>query len=619
MLTASLPLRFEYIQERDNPYLALFPFRYSYISAPFPDPGQKPNWVTETSHPLSDRLILQGERLFGVRFDSKTNYCLLDIDIDSPYHPKQDPLALGKIKEALEPLDLVATVTCTSSYSGGLHLYLPFKRPQRSWQIGSAVTALLTNRGFKIRGGQLEVFPNTKKYVQAGSPSLFNAHRLPLQEPGSRLLNNDLEPIYSNPGRFAELWHRCQAQNLVTAHKLTQVLKQQKRQKVFISEKADKFFNDLEAEINLGWTGPGMTNRLLGRLVMRFFIFHHAVVGGEPLTGQALIDEVIAAAKALPGYKVWCKHQHELTKRVTDWVRCIENSHYFPYGQELGQKFGKYKAPAPTQPLPNQETYHQRLVNSTKKKIQTAVDQLIQLASWPATITARFKALLNQGIGSSSLYRHKSLWHPQFEPITTKTTGETNPLLCDGQSAAPRGAARLTQSHKLILQRSRNSPLSEELSDSEQGEIGPGSRNSLPVGDFTGLGRGGVIAKTKELLAQALVNPPWKRLMSEEEPSRSETERAMERYEAFVEQHLGYLASGDAILAAEALPVLAAAPDDAWPREQRRQYQVLLEEMSEALRRSESLPVVLVKRCRGLLTQPESRSIRPQPDLGTGR
>ena len=115
MLAASPPQRSEYIQELGHPYLSLFPFRYSYISAAFPDPGQKPNWVTETRHPLSDRLILQGGRLFGVRFDSQTNYCLLDIDIDSPYHPKQDPLALGRIKDALEPLDLVSSVTCTSS------------------------------------------------------------------------------------------------------------------------------------------------------------------------------------------------------------------------------------------------------------------------------------------------------------------------------------------------------------------------------------------------------------------------------------------------------------------------------------------------------------------------
>ena len=596
MLAASPQQRSEYIQDLGHPYLSLFPFRYSYISATFPDPGQKPNWVTESRHPLSDRLILQGGRLFGVRFDSQTNYCLLDIDIDSPYHPKQDPLALGRIKEALEPLDLVSSIACTSSYSGGLHLYFPFKKPQRSWKIASAVATLLTNKGFKLRGGQLEVFPNTKKYVKAGSPSLFNAHRLPLQDPGSKLLNDDLEPVYSSPERFVELWQRAQAQNLMTPKKVAQVLKQQKRQRVFISEKADKFFNDLEAEINLGWTGKGMTNRLLGRLVMRYFIFHHAIAGGEPLTGKALIDEVVAAAKALPGYKVWCKHQHELTKRVTDWARCIENSHYFPYGKELG----KYKAPTSAQAT-TEESYHQKLVNQTQTKIHQAIEQLKQAKSWPEAITKRFKALLQQGIGSSSLYRYKSLWHPKFE----QKAEETNPVLCDCPPAGPGGAAGLAHSHKLILQTSRNSLLSEDLSDLETSEMREGSRNSLPAGEFEGLGKEGAIQKTKELLAQALVNPPWKRLTGAQEAPESDSALAIERYEAFVEQNLGYLASGDVILAAEALVVLTAQLDEDWDKERQRQYQAVLEEIEEAIRLDGGLPGWLVWRCRRLLKPSE--------------
>ena len=60
MAAAQHRQRSEYVQEAGNAFLALFPFRYSYISAPFPDPGQKPNWMTESRHPLSDRLILQG-------------------------------------------------------------------------------------------------------------------------------------------------------------------------------------------------------------------------------------------------------------------------------------------------------------------------------------------------------------------------------------------------------------------------------------------------------------------------------------------------------------------------------------------------------------------------------
>ena len=597
MIAASPPQRSEYIQELGHPYLSLFPFRYSYISAAFPDPGQKPNWVTESRHPLSDRLILQGGRLFGVRFNAQTNYCLLDIDIDSPYHPKQDPFAIGKIKEALEPLDLVASVTCTSSHSGGLHLYFPFKKPQRSWKVASAVSTLLTNKGFKIRGGQLEVFPNTKKYVQTGSPSLFNAHRLPLQEPGSQLLNDAGEPIYSSPERFVELWQYCQGQNLVTAKKIALMLKQQKRQRVFISEKADKFFNDLEAEINLGWTGKGMTNRLLGRLVMRYFIFQHAVVGGEPLSGKALIDEVVAAAKALPGYKAFCKHQYEINKRVTDWVRSIEASHYFPYGKELG----KYKAATAASAQPAPEGYHQKLINQTQTKISQAIQTLKQTKSWPKAITQRFKALLEQGIGSSSLYRYKSLWHPKFQVEAEQETKPQQPDLCDCPPAGPEGAAELAHSHKLITLESRNSFPGQALSDLEMDEQGGGSRNSLPAMEFTGLGRQGSIAKTKDLLAQARLNPPWKRLAGGQEAPDSASVVAIARYEAFVEKNLGYLTSGDTILAAEALVVLAAQVEDDWPRERRRQYQAVLEEIEEAIWGAEVLSVGLVERCRGFL------------------
>jgi len=590
MGAASLAQRSEYIQELGHPYLSLFPFRYSYISAPFCDPGQKPDWVTETRHPLSDRRLLQGGRLFGVRFDSKTRYCLLDIDIDSPYHPKQDPFAIGKIKEALEPLELLSCVACTSSYSGGLHLYFPFKKAQRSWQVASAVATLLENKGFKIRGGQLEVFPNTKKYVQAGSPSLFNAHRLPLQEPGSRLLNEDGEAIYSSPERFAQVWGLAQAKNALTGRLLTQVLKQYKRQKVFVSEKANKFFNDLEAEINLGWTDKGMTNRLLGRLVMRYFIFHHAVAGGEPLTGQALINEVVAAAKALPGYKAFCQHQHELTKRVTDWVRSIENSHYFPYGKELG----KYKAPNAAAPKPS-ESYHETLVAKTKQKIIDTVEALKQLKTWPKEITKRFKALLAAGIGSSSLYRYKSLWHPKFE------IGETRPGLCECPPAGPEGAAELAHSHKLITQTPRNHKPEVELSDLITEEEMGGSRNFSSPNEFQGLGPAQIIQKTKELLAQAQSHPPWK---ASQAGSSSEIQDSIQRvahHRAFIETHLGYLASGEAVLASEALTVLKAQMNPTWGSDDQAQYAQLLVELKASLSDSTPPSAALISRCRSFL------------------
>jgi hypothetical protein len=83
---------FAYVREEENEFLSLFPHRFDYIYALHPHPGDTPDWLTESRHPLSDRLIQQGGYLHGVRFSSETCYALLDIDINSRYHPSQDPM-----------------------------------------------------------------------------------------------------------------------------------------------------------------------------------------------------------------------------------------------------------------------------------------------------------------------------------------------------------------------------------------------------------------------------------------------------------------------------------------------------------------------------------------------
>ena len=93
--------RFRYVQEWKDEFLSLFSHRYDYIYAQHPEPGKSPDWRTESRHPLSDRILRQGAYLFGVRFATDTQYCLLDIDIGSAYHPRQDPLALSRIQSAL--------------------------------------------------------------------------------------------------------------------------------------------------------------------------------------------------------------------------------------------------------------------------------------------------------------------------------------------------------------------------------------------------------------------------------------------------------------------------------------------------------------------------------------
>lgn len=463
---------FGYVPEGEDTFLSLFPHRYDYIYAPHPEPYDRPQWQTESRYPLSNRLFHQGAYLFGVRFGQQTNYCLLDIDAGSAYHPSRDPLAIQRIVTALEPIGLVDYVACTSSYSQGVHLYFPFETAQPSWRLSTAITTLLEHQGFKCRPGQLEVFPNPKLYVVDGTPNLFNAHRLPLQA-GSYLLNSQLEPIPSSHESFVRQWYGCQRRNVVEASVVEQVLKQTKRQHYRVSEHADKFLNDLNAEIEPGWTGKGQTNYLLGRITMRCYIFHHVLQGGLPLSGDALVNEIVLAATSLPGYCDWCNHQHEIHQRAEDWARCIENSRYFPYGTQKG----KYKAKGVDIDLAvsgndSGITWNEQRSQTAQTKIKAVVAELHELNQLPETATNRFKKLLTYGIGGSTLYKYKDLWHPNL----WKTPQPPQSSLEEGTSAT---ASPATAPHppSLLPTNDRNPSDDNTLSDCEQADSEAEVRN----------------------------------------------------------------------------------------------------------------------------------------------
>lgn len=404
---------FQAVPESENEFLQLFPHRFDYIWAPHPAPGEAVAWKTESRHPLSDRLITQGSYLYGVRFGAETNYCLLDIDCTSSYHPQQDPFAISRLLAALEVIGLVRSVVCTSSMSGGLHLYFPLPQAQKSWQLAIAVATVLENAGYFLKPGQLELFPDPKPYCAGGAIPQFNAHRLPLQL-GFYLLNSDFQPIWSTQQSFVQHWRLAQQQNAVNATDLQRVIKQAKRTQYRVSGKADKFLNDLNAEIEQGWTGFGQTNRLLGRIAMRTYIFEHLVTGGEPLTGQKLVAAIVKTARSLPGFAEFCRHQHELEQRAVEWADCIERSHYFPYGTASG----KFKALATT-PASRTEhdqehapTWNQQQSTAARSRIQAAIADLLETGTLPSSATERFQRLTSYGIGGGSLYRHRDLWHP---------------------------------------------------------------------------------------------------------------------------------------------------------------------------------------------------------------
>lgn len=162
-------------QYRRQKFLSWFPRRDSFISKP--DNGER--WETLKA-PLFDALILRAisdthRGLFRGCFSShRTMFAVLDIDIESRYRNESE---LKKLQAHLTAVDLYG-ISYRSSESGGWHLYLPFDKWEDSEEVETALKTWLKCLGYKIAGGQLEVFPSG------------NGLRLPLQK-GFAWLDSD--------------------------------------------------------------------------------------------------------------------------------------------------------------------------------------------------------------------------------------------------------------------------------------------------------------------------------------------------------------------------------------------------------------------------------------------
>jgi hypothetical protein len=406
------PQQWQAVSEPDSLFLALFPHRFDYLWAEHPDPGERPDWQTESRYPLSDRLLQQGAYLYGVRFGKLTRYCVLDIDKQSAYHPTRDPLAIQRMVAALEAIGLVSYVAVTSSYSGGLHVYFPFAEEQESWAIALVVSTLLEQAGFKLKPGQLEIFPNPRPYIN-GTPSLYTGHRVPMQA-GSYLLNQHWEPVYSDQAAFVRQWQWAEGRNDLNHKTLERVLKQaQRRRYKSVTVSAQKFLNDLDTEIEPGWTGTGQTNRLLGRIAMREYIFGHVLRGGAPLTDQALTEAIVEVARTLPGYAECCRHQHEIHKLASAWARDIEASpKYYPYDPS---KRAKTTPQLELQPQNNIVSFNQQLALDAETRIKGAIATLQTGGNFPTGATARAEAIIAIArCSNQTLHKYKALWHPDY-------------------------------------------------------------------------------------------------------------------------------------------------------------------------------------------------------------
>jgi hypothetical protein len=395
---------------------------WDFIQAPPRPPSDKPQWKTVTDYPLRPRVLWakwqDPDQLIGVRFNSQTRYGLLDIDATSPYC---NPESLAEIRAALETIGIVRTLLIRSSHSGGLHLYIPLPEPIKTFDLAVALHECLTAQGFQFTNGQLEQFPNVKTY---GNERIihYNGHRLPLQpHTGSCLLDNDLNPTSDRLTDFLHQWQQAASQQ--DLNELRHALKigrdnhrkRNKKQRQ-ASPRSEAWRQDLETEINDGWSGPGQTNHLLKTIACHGHVFLH-------LQDDTLIQHTLETAQNLPGYQQHCRHQHHIATRITAWCKAVQN-YYWPQGTEP-------KRDTRTDLPPTPSVNHQR-AQDAKERIQAAYQHLEHSHQLPERISDRAQALMAQARTSKeTLYKPENLplWHPEHRltPVLPQPASHSAP------------------------------------------------------------------------------------------------------------------------------------------------------------------------------------------------
>jgi len=139
--------------------------------------------------------------ILGKRFGKLTNYLMIDIDINSPFHPRNG--GIEQILAAMESIGLCRYLLIRSSASEGIHIYFSLAEPVSVWALACAAHAALTAAGVTITGGTCELFPN-KRALNAE----HNGHRLPLQD-GSFILDSDFRCIGNSKAVFLRQWRLC--------------------------------------------------------------------------------------------------------------------------------------------------------------------------------------------------------------------------------------------------------------------------------------------------------------------------------------------------------------------------------------------------------------------------
>lgn len=329
------------VEEIDYYPHQLFPHHWGVIKKLYqPEPDQRPGWMTIQAKGKDiklqatelDRLYHSREEAVGVRFDSLTNYLLFDIDIRSLCHPNVNRSEWDRLLKCLKEIGLLNPIAMLSSKSGGIHLYFWFNNGEqlKTFQLAQLLWAVCHANGFNIKQGNLEIFPNAKKF-----DSMYNGHRLPLQASSGSVLvdGEDLVERWDLVNPWQEFCSRVansQQDMDLLRKKLAWGVNYQQKHSTYrggenMSTNAAVWQQNLLERLLLGWTGKGQTNELIRTACVREWVFN----SDGDRNDAAVINQLIN----MPGFREHCGHQDEIADRVEDWMTCVIN-YYWPYSRQ---------------------------------------------------------------------------------------------------------------------------------------------------------------------------------------------------------------------------------------------------------------------------------------------
>jgi hypothetical protein len=413
-------------------------FTHSPIRA---DYSLEPDWKTTVKISLDElvKIFRDKDELVGIRPGKETNQILIDLDLSSIHYPHA---FLGEI--AWKPIEDIRDVLLNiglesklfySSENKGIHIRAFLPEMVNTLHLGAAVEYALIDAGYELKGGQLELSPRIKPYSEEGEKiQLHHAFRLPMQRGGAYIgigheveeradidrLDHLVEIIQENIQE--QDMDRLKEAMAAAYARLYEENWKRFRQEAPVRGKAAQFKESMELRMARGFEGRGETNELMKETLKYGYIFLH-------LTGQELVDWLVGSMEAMPGYKQYCGHQHEMLRKAIVWQRWIEKprNRYYPYG---GKGITQKDQVGEPEVRVNK---NESKAAEAKVRLRIAVQNLEKAGKKFTKVTellAAIKAEANRSFSDRTLYKpeYRAIWEKLLVVVENAEFGKNSTL-----------------------------------------------------------------------------------------------------------------------------------------------------------------------------------------------